>query len=58
MFEDKYVYDNRKIRMLISAICYRHIGVCYRSQCYLVGCFSPLATLHPSVFFIEIDLRP
>ena len=35
MFEDQYVYDNRKIRMLISAICYRHIGVCYRSQCYI-----------------------
>lgn len=58
MVEDQYEYDNRKIRMLISAIWYRHIGVLYRSQCCLVGCFSPLATPHPSVFFIEIDLRP
>ena len=35
MVEDQYEYDNRKIRMLISAIWYRHIGVWYRSQCYI-----------------------
>ena len=69
MFEDQYVYDNRKIRMLISAICYRHIGVCYRSQCYIqtslasalaapsvVGYYLRKQMAHVLAYLLEIEM--